>query len=91
MGAKRLINALLNAVSHTLPQSLSDSKSGSLQGVWVRVLPSALLDGNAVANFRAVVSNFDRRDVVTVLVTIRTHTNTHHPANTRKEAHKRAP
>ena len=42
MGAKRLINALLNAVSHAIPQSLSDSKSGSLRGVWVRVPPPAL-------------------------------------------------
>jgi hypothetical protein len=29
--------------------------------------------------------------LVTILVTVRSHTNTQHPANTRKGAHKRAP
>src|ERR671939_663561 len=33
MGAKRLINPVLNAVSYTIPQSLSDSKSGGPYGL----------------------------------------------------------
>jgi hypothetical protein len=43
-----------------------------------------------VANLRAVVSSFGRRDVVTILVTVRTHTNTHYHTNSHKEAHIRA-
>jgi chorismate mutase len=50
----------------------------------------ALLE-SLFGNFlRAVVSSFNRSDVVTILVTARTHKNTHYPAKKRKEAHKRA-
>ena len=52
-------------------------KFGRLQ---VRVLPSALLDDGVVAKIRLVVPSFSRRKMVTILVTVRTHTNMYHPA-----------
>jgi hemerythrin-like domain-containing protein len=38
----------------------------------------------------AVCASLRAKILVTILVTVRTRTNTHHPANVRKEAHKRA-